>query len=280
MKRSNLVLLIAICFSLFILSLSPSFVSSLGLNYQTISTSVKSGESFCIEDYYLFNTAEQSMSGYLTVEGDLIKFLPYYNLLEQQINKTNEKTSLQNQINNLTIRLNEKKAAGENYSLLEIQLGTLDARMQDLEDSISELDTQIQQAEKKEVIEVPGLSLEIQNQYKNDSDGLRQYLISHNLLRRATLCLKAPKIEKEIQGNCYTKYYDGQVVLISTQISNSENFGSDVAMRVSAPLSIRVRCEKSEKNLSLIIGLIVVAVIILAIIIVIIIRRIHLRKKW
>lgn len=227
--------------------LSPS-VYAIGLNYRLDNYDTVSGESFCINGYYLFNTEQKSMSGHLEVEGDLIKFLPYYQLIQ-------ERDEIQVKIEDLRSQM---KATTD-----EVERGKLDAKSQQLKDQLNTINNEIRDTSNYTEVVVEGLSQDILNQYKNDSAGLRDYLNSHGLLKSVSLCLKAPIIENEIKGDCYTKYYHGKV-LLTIKEANSPAMGSSISSGVSAPLDITVRCKKGE-GLSttwlLIIGGIVILVI-------------------
>lgn len=275
--KSSLKLIFVIIFVFsFLIGLSLN-AKSLGLNYHTTEIIVKSGESFCIKDYFLFNTESKEMKGYLDVSGNLIRLTNYYNEYSQRNMLQEEVTKLQENYSSLQMEINEKIALGQNVSILYEKLGMIDSLIVEKGDKINVLNDIILKKSNKLIISVPGLESDIKERY-NTSEDLRKFLLENDKLKPATLCLKAPEIEKEIDGKCYTKYYSGQVILIPVVEEKNVNvIGSLVAVSVSAPLTVQVRCkEKSSSNKILFFSILFILLIVL---ILIIKKIVNLKRK-
>jgi len=262
-KKYYLFLVVSIIFLFLITN-----VFGLGLNYQTTSITVNSSEEFCLENYNLFNTAQQKMSGYLTVGGDLAVFLPYYDLVKEKLEK-------QERIQEINERMNELKESNQDQE----ELGRLDQEKTELEFRIKKIDEDIYEKEKKRIIEVPALPQEILDKYMGDSAGLRQYLRDNNLIISAELCLNAPNIQEELGENCYTKFYRGEVVLIPASKDDPLGSGSTVSFRVSAPLEITVKCQSSNTRAKADIYVIIIVIVLVVLLSYFIYRILKKRKK-
>jgi hypothetical protein len=249
-------------------------VNALGLNYQTEVITIKSGEDFCLEGYFMYNIEEKEEAGYLDLDENLAVFTPQYNLLKEKNEWNTELSEIKQKIKELNII---KKNPSDNISDIEKEMGLLDNQLQKINLEIDIINKQLNNITKIITI-APGLDKIIREQFKGNSKGLRDYISSNGLLKELKLCLKAPEIENEISGDCYTKYYRGSVLLILISNKTAAS-GSSVSARVGAPLEIQVRCKNLPSEGINYILLICIMSVVLLIILFLIIQHIIVRKK-
>lgn len=223
-------------------------VNALGLNVRTDSVTVESGENFCV-DYYLFNTFPEDAGGFLSVaeaqdipskSEQLIKLTPYYNEIEKIKSLQKEIEELKDEKNRLE---KEMKKNPENIEELKKDYGIADKQIREKGNQISSLNNEIKKKIRQETVEVPGLNPKLKEKYDTPKK-IREFLMEDGRVKKIQLCLRAPNLEKEIEGECYTKTYYGMVVLSPIEkINKNIVVGSQVQMEIGSELTVTVVCK-------------------------------------